>query len=254
MPDIPRAVATPVRRPRVDASAESGWPAVAPGCPQDWVTARWEDQLPALISRLGLAADGVVQVGAHVGQEVPALTRCGFRRLVMMEPNSDHTTALRQQLQRHHLGAGLPDPAGGLPARELVVAAAGRERGQLVMHVTEYDQQASLLVPLSPMTVVRQDTIAVIPVREVQAGCNVLVIDAQGAELEVLAGADLSLLQLAVIEASTWARYDGGATLESIAAYMRSRGWRQIATWAHARPHVVDVAWLAPPNRPAATT
>jgi FkbM family methyltransferase len=216
-----------------------------------WITARWEDQLPGLIDRLSLPTDGVVQVGAHIGQEVQALTRCGFRRLVMMEPNSDHSTILRRQLQLHHLSAGLPEPAGGLPARELVQAAAGRERGELVLHVTEYDQQASLLVPLLPMAVVRRDTIPVVPVREVQAGCNVLVIDAQGAELDVLAGADLTRLQLAVIEASTWARYQGGATLASIEDYMRSQGWRQIAVWAHVRPHVVDVAWLAPAKHPA---
>jgi FkbM family methyltransferase len=217
-----------------------------------WTTARWEDELPGLIDRLALPAHGVVQVGAHVGQEVPALTRCGFRRLVMMEPNSDHAAALWQQLQRHHLTAGLPEPAGGVPAREMVLAAAGRQRGELVLHVTEYDQQASLLVPLLPMTVVRTDTIPVVPVREVQAGCNVLVIDAQGAELDVLAGADLARLQLAVIEASSQARYQGGATVQSIGDYMRSQGWRQVATWAHVRPHVVDVAWLAPPEQLAA--
>lgn len=210
------------------------------------ITARWEDELPGLISRLGLVTDGVVQVGAHVGQEVAALTRCGFRRLVMMEPNADHIAALRSQLQLHHRDAGLDEPAGGLPAHEIVVAAAGRERGQLVLHVTEYDQQASLLMPLLPMAVVRQDTIAVLPVHEVQGGCNVLVVDAQGAELEVLAGTDLSRLQLAVIEGSTWARYSGGATLDSIADYMRAHGWRQVAAWAHVRPHVVDVAWLSP--------
>lgn len=216
-----------------------------------WITARWEDQLPGLLDRLGLPTDGVVQVGAHVGQEVPALSRCGFRRLVMMEPNPDHTAALRRQLQIH-LDAGRLAPAAGLPAAELVPAAAGRERGELVLHVTEHDQQASLLVPLQPMAVVRRAQVPVIPVREVQAGCNVLVIDAQGAELEVLAGADLSRLQLAVIEASTSARYQGGATLESVSDYMRSRGWRQIAGWAHVRPHVVDVAWLAPPSQLAA--
>lgn len=210
--------------------------------PQEQVTARWEDQLPGLLVRLGLATDGVVQVGAHIGQEVPALTRCGFRRLVMMEPNADHTAALHRQLRLHHTA----EAAGGLPPYEVVPAAAGRERGQLVLHVTEYDQQASVLVPLLPMAVVRQDTIAVLPVREVQAGCNVLVIDAQGAELEVLAGADLSRLQLAVVEGSTWARYAGGATLDSIAEYMRGQGWRQVGAWAHVRPNVVDVAWLAP--------
>ncbi len=211
-----------------------------------WITARWEDELPELICRLGVATDGIVQVGAHIGQEVPALTSCGFRRLVMMEPNLDHTEALRRQLRLHHAAAGLPEPAGGLPSREVVLAAAGRERGRLTLHVTEYDQQASLLVPLAPMAVVRHDTIAVVPVREVQAGCNVLVVDAQGAELDVLAGTDLDRLELAVIEGSTWPRYQGGATLESIAAYLSSRGWRQAAIWGHVRPHVVDVAWVAP--------
>ncbi|HEX8768840.1 MAG TPA: FkbM family methyltransferase [Jatrophihabitans sp.] len=248
MRDIPRAANTPGELSPVAVDAESASSEPVSGGQDSWITARWEDQLPALIERLSLPTQGVVQVGAHIGQEVQALTRCGFRRLVMMEPNSDHIATLRQQLQLHHLTAGLPEPDGGLPAREMVLAAAGRERGELVLHVTEYDQQASLLVPLLPMAVVRRDTIPVVPVREVQAGCNVLIIDAQGAELEVLEGADLTRLQLAIIEASTWARYQGGATLESIGDYMRSRGWRQIATWAHVRPHVVDVAWLAPPQ------
>lgn len=239
MRDLTQAATAPVEQ--LTSGSDS-----AAGSPDAGITARWEDRLPGLISRLELATDGVVQVGAHVGQEVRALTRCGFRRLVMMEPNADHTAALRHQLHLHHRDAGLPEPADGLPAREIVLAAAGREPGQLVLHVTEYDQQASVLMPLLPMAVVRQDTIRVIPVREVQAGCNVLVIDAQGAELEVLAGTDLSRLQLAVIEGSTWARYSGGATLDSIGAYMRSHGWRQVAAWAHVRPHVVDVAWLAP--------
>src|ERR1700712_5700210 len=152
-------VTTPAGQPRAEAGAESARPESVPGPPEAWIAARWEDQLPALIDRLGLPTDGVVQVGAHVGQEVQALTRCGFRRLVMMEPNSDHTAALPQQLQLHHLSAGLGEPLDGLPAHEVVLAAAGRAHGQLILHVTEYDQQASLLMPLLPMAVVRQDTI-----------------------------------------------------------------------------------------------
>ena len=248
MRDTSRAAGTPGGQPPAVIGARTAWSGATSDWQDSWITARWEDQLPALMDRLELATDGLVQVGAHVGQEVAALTRCGFRRLVLMEPNPDHAAALWQQLQFHHLQARLPEPAAGLPAREMVLAAAGRERGELVLHVTENDQQASVLVPLLPMAVVRQDTIPVVPVREVQAGCNVLVIDAQGAELEVLAGADLTRLQLAVIEASTWARYQGGATLKSISDYMRSQQWRQIAIWAHVRPHVVDVAWLAPPR------
>jgi FkbM family methyltransferase len=207
---------------------------------------RWDEELPGLLGSLRLPAAGVVQVGAHVGQEVAMFSRCGFRRLVLMEPNRDHLPALHRQLADHHERALLPAPECGLPSREVVVAAAGRRRGWATLHVTEYDQQASVLPPLRPMSVVREDGTAVIPLREVQRGCNVLVVDAQGAELDVLAGADLDGLDLAVIEGSSWPRYDGGATLMSIAAFMRDRGWQPIASWAHARPNVVDVAWLAP--------
>ncbi len=214
--------------------------------PVEAVVARWEQQLPALLDRLGLPTDGAIQVGAHTGQEVEALTRCGFRRLVMVEPNRDHLARLDEQLQIHHAAAGLPEPADGHLPREIVTAAAGRDRGEATLYVTEYDQQSSMLPPLLPMTVARHETIPVIPLREVQGGCNVLVVDAQGAELEVLAGADLERLHLAIIEGSTWARYSGGSTLDGTADYMSSHGWRQVALWAHVRPHVYDAAWLAP--------
>ena len=165
----------------------------------------------------------------------------------MVEPNPEHTAALRESLRKHHSAAtGAGSRCAGLPAQEVVVAAAGRERGHTTLYVTEWDQQASLLPPLPPLTVARTETIPVVPVREIQHGCNVLVVDAQGAELEVLAGADLSRLHLAVIEGSTWPRYQQGSTVGTIAGYMRAQGWRQVAVWAHVRPHVYDVAWLTP--------
>ena len=213
---------------------------------------RWERQLPWLLRQHRVPADGVVQVGAHTGQEVEALTRCGFRRLVLIEPNPEHIGALDRELFRHHAAAGLPAPPDGRPPREIVLAAAGRDHGRTTLYVTEYDQQASALPPLPPMAVVRQETVAVIPVRDVQHGCNVIVVDAQGTELDVLAGADLWRLRLAVVEGSSWARYSGGSTLKSIAEYMKGHGWRQVARWAHANPNVVDVAWLAPTRSPGA--
>jgi FkbM family methyltransferase len=207
---------------------------------------RWEEHLPGLLTQFGVTAEGVVQVGAHIGQEVASLARCGFRRMVLMEPNHDHVTALREQLELHHQAARLPRPPGGLPAHEIVPAAAGSRRGRATLYVTDYDQQASLLAPKPPMVVTRQDSIPMIPVSEIQQGCNVLIADVQGAELEVLAGTDLGRLDLAVIEGSTWARYEGGSTLESIAAFMQGHGWRQVAVFPHSRPYVADVAWLAP--------
>jgi FkbM family methyltransferase len=209
------------------------------------VVARWEEQLPELLAEYDLPRDGVVQVGAHTGQEVGVFTRLGFRRLVMMEPNEDHLLRLAQRLREQHEAAGLPLPADGLPPREVVRAAAGRVAGQATLYVTEYDQQSSMLAPLG-MAVTREVTIPVVPVSAVQAGCNLLVVDAQGAELDVLAGADLERFQLVVVEGSAEARYTGGSTVESIAGFLRQAGWRQVAVWAHVRPDVYDMAWLGP--------
>lgn len=209
------------------------------------VLARWEEQLPELLDTLDLPRDGVVQVGAHTGQEVEAFSRLGFRRLVMMEPNQDHLPLLAQRLREFHESAGLPLPADGREPRVVVQAAAGRRHGQATLYVTEYDQQSSVLAPLG-MPVLREVTIPVIPVAEIQAGCNVLVADAQGAELDVLAGADLDRFQLIVVEGSITARYTGGSTVASIADLLRRAGWQQVAAWAHVRPEVYDLGWLAP--------
>ena len=211
----------------------------------DAVVARWEERLPELLDRVRLPRDGVVQVGAHVGQEVEAFTRLGFRRLVMMEPNQDHLPMLEERLRQHHEVAGLPAPADGLPAREVVQAAAGRSPGQATLYVTEYDQQSSMLSPLQRV-VTREIDVPVVPVARVQAGCNLLVVDAQGAEVDVLAGADLDGFQMIVVEGSTCARYAGGATVDSIADFLRAAGWRQAAAWAHVRPEVYDLAWFSP--------
>src|SRR5262245_44042936 len=119
------------------------------GRPTSYV--RWEQELPRLLRELRLLADGVVQVGAHTGQEVAALTRCGFRRLVLVEPNPDHVPSLDRELSAHHATARLAPPRGGHPPRQIVVAAAGRQHGQATLHITPYDQQASPFPPLPPM-------------------------------------------------------------------------------------------------------
>ncbi|MDX6741594.1 FkbM family methyltransferase [Actinocorallia sp. A-T 12471] len=208
---------------------------------------RWEERLCGLMSTLGVAPRGVVQVGAHRGQEIPALAACGFGRMVLVEPNPDLTSILEDELTAF-LGPALSDAAGP-PVWEVVRAAAGRARGRAVLHVTEYDQQSSLFAPVASLAVRRRDITPVVPVHEVQEGCNVLVADVQGAELEVLHGTDLDRIDLAVVEGSAVPRYRGGATLASVADFLRGRGWRQVAEYPHARPGVSDVAWLAPRPR-----
>lgn len=184
--------------------------------------------LPRLLRQQGIPARGVVHVGAHLGQEIPIYRAAGFGRIVMVEAN--------------------PDLAARIPREGVAVhvAACGRTSdGFATLHITPNDQQSSTLVPVRK-PVVRQVQVLNRRLADLQHGCNVAVVDVQGAELDVVAGAELSALDLVVLEASTQPRYVAGADLAAVVAYMSGRGWVEVARWDHGvkRPaKVVDLVF-----------
>jgi hypothetical protein len=62
---------------------------------------------------------------------------------------------------------------------------------------------------------------------------NVLVVDTQGSELQVLEGADLTSIEMIVIEVGTKAKYDGQPMREDVESYMEAHGWRMVHEWPH---------------------
>lgn len=175
----------------------------------------------------GVDRVGVVHVGANHGQEVPAYRAAGFDLVRAVEPNP----------------ACWPDlDALGV---EVLRCAAG-PRGEGTLHVTSWDERASMLEPVA-YDVSLTLTVDVWPLAMLQAGCNVAVLDCQGSELDVLRTADLDLLDVAIVEVDDRRRYHGAAVAAEVEAFMAAEGWERIGAYGgHSHPALVDVAWRHP--------
>lgn len=188
-----------------------------------------------LITVRGVAPVGVVHVGAHRGTEVPDYRRFGFERIVLVEPEPDLAARLRVKF---------PDCV----VVEKVCAQRAAKRRKF--NVATRRQWSSLVdVPADqskagPVEVRARIDVEAVTLRSIQAGCNVAVVDTQGTEHDVLAGADLSSLELVVVETVTpgpvwrpaWDRPDADA-------WFAERGWWPVAEFAHSAPDVLDVAY-----------
>src|SRR5690606_39801469 len=79
----------------------------------------------------------------------------------------------------------------------------------------------------------------------IQDGCNVAVIDAQGAELDVLKGADLAALDLVIVETVEPSEVWRPALPRDVAdEWFAERGWSAAFEWRHTAPDVRDVAYV----------
>lgn len=182
------------------------------------VFARLEDVLG------DLPRAGVVHVGAHKGQEVPHYRRAGFDRIVCVEPNPKRARQLRRL---------------GVTVHQCAVSATP---GPATLHLTRFDEQSSLLTPTK---IQATGTIKVPcrPLAELQAGCNVAVVDVQGSELDVLRSADLVSLDLVIVETCGTIRYEGAASREAIHEFWAAAGWRHVGAWPHRTPVLTDEVW-----------
>lgn len=169
------------------------------------------DALPGLMEQLGIAPDGVIHVGAHKGQEVPVYRRIGFGTIRLAEAN--------------------PALCERLPSNcERVAAAVTARPGPLLLHIPRNTRDSSILVPATK-PVERVIEVPAVTLASIQQGCNVLVCDVQGAELEVLDSGNLDLLDLIVIEACVGRRYKEAALRSDIID--RLANWRLVGEYPH---------------------
>jgi len=176
--------------------------------------------------------DCILDVGANKGQfALFARSRFPQARLISFEP--------------------LPRPAEKFgrvfakdPDVKLIRAAVSRERGTLVMHVTEHDDSSSAL----GIGKAQRDIFNSREVGKCEVPCgplgdfiadddfgqrNLLKIDVQGFELEVLRGAEGLLDRFAAIycELSFMELYVGQPLAEEIIDFLTGRGFRSAGTY-----------------------
>lgn len=200
------------------------------------------EALDELLVQHSIFPAGVVHVGAHRGQEVPVYEAARFGVIRLVEPEPGYAQRLRDKF----------------PQCDVVEAVCARTKSprKRKFNVASERRWSSLLdiPPDQSGSGRRIDTVATITVAsftlaEIQDGCNVAVVDTQGTEPDVLAGADLSSLDMVIVETvvpsevfrPAWSRPDADA-------WFAERGWVPVHEFTHSAPDVLDVAYVPAPR------
>lgn len=177
--------------------------------------------LPALLERLGVEARHVVHVGAHDGEEMPYYQSAKFKKVTLVEPLPDHARRLKAKW----------------PEAEVIEAAAGAKAGKTDLYVMPVTNMSTVIA--SDFAPSRTVEVKVVRLKDIAKTANVAVIDVQGAELDVLKGADLSRYDVVMVETSTVEDPTMASTYSDVTAYMGEHGFDVAEYW------VRDYQWVA---------
>jgi FkbM family methyltransferase len=194
--------------------------------------------LGKLMARFEVEPRGVIHVGAHSGQEFEIYDEL-FEHIMLVEPQPYYAALLREAVGKHRNDV-------------VIVEAAVCSEPTANLHVTSFDQQTSIMRPIYQPTV-KLLSVGALPLCLLAgADYNVLVVDAQGSELEVLRSGYLGHLghrddrfELVVVEVSTARRYRGAPVESEVIHWIEQWGWAAVKRYPHTGdPSVIDVVFV----------
>lgn len=215
------ALALQERRPDV-----SGMKRVAMTREQSWTF----DLLPEALAELGIEAKSILHVGAHRGEEVPIYQKCGFEQITLIEPDPVNALFLRNEYE--HDGVHVVQQA---IAPEVGVATFHRAANTVYSGLKSDAGQPSVEsfdVGTLPLSVVQDKYPA-----------NVLVVDTQGTELEVLGTADLTGVDLIIVETQELSRAMYAAFWPDAVEALGKVGFIPAIRWEHEQ-HFADTLFV----------
>jgi FkbM family methyltransferase len=184
---------------------------------RDW---RWSLRLIGdALEELRIRPVGVIHVGAHLGQEVPLYLGCGFGYVTLVEPDPQSCTVMADQSWIDNPNVGIINVACGQPGRATFHRMPDGAFSGLAAD-RRMTESASFAVDVIPVSAVQEQAIG-----------NVLIVDTQGTEIDVLRTADLSALDLIVVEAQTEQRGSPGAYWPDLMEWCESAGWIPRIQW-----------------------
>jgi FkbM family methyltransferase len=176
----------------------------------------------------------VVHVGAHAGEEVDASRAHGARRIVLVEANPASCELLEKRFS-------------DTPDVDVVHAAAAEHNGvaRLMLHANARGEtESASLLPMKELarlvpTLKTQETVDVPActlntllerARVEPAAIGLLVLDVQGAELQVLhgAGSALESIRAVLTEVALIDLYAGAAREDEVVRAMQDAGFRPV--------------------------
>jgi len=168
---------------------------------------------PALCLRYGRPAH-LVHAGAHAGQEMVFYRQAAVPRVTLIEPIPELAAQLRT----------------AYPEATVVECACGAAAGRAVLSVTRPSNMSTLGAPEERL-VERRIDVTVRRLDAVAPDADAAVVDAQGLELKVLAGAPWRSLRMVIVETCTVDDPTMASPHEEVAAAMASQGFAEVERW-----------------------
>lgn len=191
---------------------------------------------PAVVERLGLHVAHLVHVGAHQGEEMPYYRAAGVGHVTLVEPIPE----LAERLRGEH------------PDATVIEAACASSAGRATLHIPRRTNMATLQAPQRADGRTRPVQVEVTTLAAIQAAADTppdaVVIDAQGRELDVLAGADLDAFALVVVETCTVLDATLAADYHAVTDWMGARGFAEVDRWVRDQDWVTR--WARGPGQP----
>ncbi len=186
--------------------------------------------LLSIAQRYNLHINGLIQVGAHKGQELEGFIKYGVEHMILIEPVPDHAKIIKEKI-------------GVRKNIKVVSMALGASKGLIKLNITSNDGQSSSILDTGFNFRIASPEIRVIQSIEVEMTrmdnvienfdkYNTLLIDVEGYELEVLKGSTetLKFIDHIFIEVNkNWVR-KGNPTIHKIDKILLESGFKRIFT------------------------
>ena len=182
-------------------------------------------KLEKLIAKYGMKITGVIQAGAHYGEEIDLFVSLGITKMVLFEPERKNFSMLRGKVNGNKY----------ISKDSIALQTAlGDGDGPAYMNVEEFNngQSNSILLPKLHLKYYpdihfksERDAICLTRLDTFEyrtSDCNFLVMDVQGYELEVLKGATETLKHIDYIytEVNREELYQDCAMIEDLDNYL----------------------------------
>jgi len=163
--------------------------------------------------------DSILHIGGEHGQEGPIYEKI-CNRFLYIEPIEEYANYIKDR------------------GYEVMQIAVGDFDGNMYIS----GRASSLLRPLEHKI---SGTIEVecIPLSDIEEGFDTLVLDVQGAALNILKTGSLNDFNTIICEASEAPRYEGEQVISEITSYLKEKGFKFIKSYQHSIYDIYDLVF-----------